>query len=80
MTSAPAGHAIAVALEAEGVTSVFGIPGGHILPVYDAVYSSSLITSILVRHEHAAARRGRVPTPRWSARPRMLWRPRGARC
>lgn len=55
MTSAPAGHAIAVALEAEGVTSVFGIPGGHILPVYDAVYSSSLITSILVRHEHAAA-------------------------
>jgi acetolactate synthase-1/2/3 large subunit len=43
------------ALEAEGITTVFGIPGGHILPIYDAVYSSPRITSIVVRHEHAAA-------------------------
>lgn len=51
----PAGRAVAEALEAEGITTVFGIPGGHILPVYDAIYESQQITSILVRHEHAAA-------------------------
>ena len=51
----PAGRAIVEALEAEGITTVFGIPGGHILPIYDAVYENPRITSILVRHEHAAA-------------------------
>lgn len=51
----PAGRVIVEALEAEGITTVFGIPGGHILPVYDAVYENPRITSILVRHEHAAA-------------------------
>jgi acetolactate synthase I/II/III large subunit len=40
VTATPAGRAIVDALEAEGVTTVFGIPGGHILPIYDAVYSS----------------------------------------
>lgn len=51
----PVGRAVVEALEAEGVSTVFGIPGGHILPIYDAVYASSRITSILARHEHAAA-------------------------
>jgi acetolactate synthase-1/2/3 large subunit len=42
------------ALEREGVTFVFGYPGGAIMPVYDALPGSSL-THILVRHEQAAA-------------------------
>jgi acetolactate synthase-1/2/3 large subunit len=41
-------------LENLGVDSIFGIPGSHILPVYDAIYDSS-IQSVLVKHEQAAA-------------------------
>ena len=41
-------------LENLGVHSIFGIPGSHILPVYDAIYDSSL-QSVLVKHEQAAA-------------------------
>ncbi|MGA8153434.1 MAG: biosynthetic-type acetolactate synthase large subunit [Terriglobales bacterium] len=40
-------------LEREGVTSVFGYPGGAILPAYDALKHSS-IHHILVRHEQGA--------------------------
>ena len=42
------------ALEREGVTTMFGYPGGAIMPVYDAMTGSS-IKHILVRHEQAAA-------------------------
>lgn len=42
------------ALEREGVTVVFGYPGGAIMPVYDALVGSNL-RHILVRHEQAAA-------------------------
>ena len=42
------------ALEAEGVTHIFGYPGGAIMPVYDALTGSGL-KHILVRHEQAAA-------------------------
>ncbi|GIX35448.1 MAG: acetolactate synthase [Lysobacteraceae bacterium] len=42
------------ALEAEGVRTVFGYPGGAIMPVYDALVDSP-IRHILVRHEQAAA-------------------------
>ena len=42
------------ALEREGVTTVFGYPGGAIMPLYDALPGSSL-RHILVRHEQAAA-------------------------
>ena len=41
-------------LEKLGVESIFGIPGAHILPVYDGLYDSS-IRSILAKHEQAAA-------------------------
>ena len=41
-------------LEREGVTHIFGYPGGAIMPVYDALTGSSL-QHILVRHEQAAA-------------------------
>jgi acetolactate synthase-1/2/3 large subunit len=40
-------------LEREGVETVFGYPGGAILPVYDALKHSS-IRHILVRHEQGA--------------------------
>ncbi len=43
------------ALEAEGVTTLFGYPGGAILPFYDALRTSSQLEHILVRHEQAAA-------------------------
>ena len=50
-------QAIVTTLEALGVTDVFGMPGGAILPTYDPLMSSSL-HHILVRHEqgggHAA--------------------------
>ena len=41
-------------LEKLGVQCIFGIPGSHILPVYDGLYDSS-IRSVLVKHEQAAA-------------------------
>ena len=41
-------------LECAGVTDIFGIPGGAILPAYDPLMDSSLIRHILVRHEQGA--------------------------
>src|SRR5271165_7205117 len=41
-------------LEREGVTHVFGYPGGAILPAYDAL-KHSRIHHVLVRHEQGAA-------------------------
>lgn len=37
-----------------GVDTIFGYPGGAVLPLYDALYSESRIRHILVRHEQAA--------------------------
>jgi acetolactate synthase-1/2/3 large subunit len=37
-----------------GVDTVFGYPGGAVLPLYDALYSEPRIRHILVRHEQAA--------------------------
>ncbi|MGD9788898.1 MAG: thiamine pyrophosphate-binding protein [Sulfuricellaceae bacterium] len=41
-------------MERLGVTHVFGMPGAHILPVYDSLYDSQLKT-VLVKHEQGAA-------------------------
>ena len=41
-------------LEEIGVTDVFGLPGGAILPTYDPLMDSSSIRHILVRHEQGA--------------------------
>ena len=46
-----AGHVIQ-GLKKLGVTTVFGYPGGAILPVYDALYESGL-KHVLTRHEQA---------------------------
>ncbi|MDH3645759.1 MAG: acetolactate synthase 2 catalytic subunit [Gammaproteobacteria bacterium] len=45
---------IVACLETEGTEIVFGYPGGAIMPVYDALYDSSL-KHVLVRHEQGAA-------------------------
>ena len=42
------------ALENQGVEYIFGYPGGAIMPVYDALYDSSL-KHILCRHEQGCA-------------------------
>lgn len=42
------------ALEDEGVSTLFGIPGGTVIHLYDALYDSKL-NHILMRHEQAAA-------------------------
>ena len=47
------GAALIKALELEGVDTVFGLPGGAILPVYDPIIDSP-IRHILVRHEQGA--------------------------
>ncbi|HOK58023.1 acetolactate synthase large subunit [Methanothrix sp.] len=47
-------EAIIECLRREGVEVIFGLPGGVLLPLYDALYSSEL-RHILVRHEQAAA-------------------------
>ena len=47
-------QAIIRSLEMLGVTDVFGLPGGAILPTYDPLMDSSKINHILVRHEQGA--------------------------
>ncbi|MCL7988045.1 biosynthetic-type acetolactate synthase large subunit [Sphingobacterium sp. lm-10] len=52
-------QAVLEALLQEGVDTIFGYPGGAIMPIYDALYDySEKLTHILVRHEqggiHAA--------------------------
>ncbi len=41
-------------LERLGIDTIFGMPGAHILPVYDSLYDSK-IQSVLVKHEQGAA-------------------------
>ena len=41
-------------LKQQGVDTLFGYPGGAIMPLYDAIYDSGL-THILTRHEQGAA-------------------------
>ena len=47
-------QAIVRSLEELGVTDVFGLPGGAILPTYDPLLESTRINHILVRHEQGA--------------------------
>ena len=53
-------EALMRALKAEGVKTMFGYPGGSIMPTYDALYDytrgeKKCFDHILVRHEQAAA-------------------------
>jgi len=47
-------EAVVRSLELLGVTDVFGLPGGAILPVYDPLMDASDLRHILVRHEQGA--------------------------
>ena len=52
-------EALMLALQAEGVKTIFGYPGGSIMPVYDALYDytrgeKKAFDHILVRHEQGA--------------------------
>jgi len=47
-------QAVVRSLELLGVTDVFGLPGGAILPVYDPLLDSTALRHILVRHEQGA--------------------------
>ncbi|WP_241218905.1 acetolactate synthase large subunit [Bifidobacterium dolichotidis] len=47
-------QALVRALEDLGVQDVFGIPGGAILPVYDAINDDTKFRFVLMRHEQAA--------------------------
>lgn len=42
------------ALKDQGVDTVFGYPGGAVLPIYDAIFQQNDIRHILVRHEQGA--------------------------
>ncbi|WP_272879167.1 acetolactate synthase large subunit [Rothia nasimurium] len=47
-------QAIVRSLEELGVTDLFGLPGGAILPTYDPLFDSEKLNHILVRHEQGA--------------------------
>lgn len=42
-------------LKKEGITHIFGYPGGAVLPIYDAIFDCKEIEHVLVRHEQGAA-------------------------
>lgn len=48
-------EAVICSLLAEGVETIFGYPGGAIMPIYDALYNyQDRVNHILVRHEQGA--------------------------
>jgi acetolactate synthase I/II/III large subunit len=42
------------ALKDQGITHIFGYPGGAVLPIYDALFQQEEVQHILVRHEQGA--------------------------
>jgi len=49
-------EALMLSLEHQGVKTIFGYPGGSIMPVYDALYDHlDKLNHVLVRHEQGAA-------------------------
>ena len=42
------------ALKDQGVDTLFGYPGGAVLPIYDALFQDNELRHILVRHEQGA--------------------------
>ena len=55
MTRAMTGAKMVIkALKDQGVDTVFGYPGGAVLPIYDEIFQQNDIRHILVRHEQGA--------------------------
>ncbi|WP_395666299.1 acetolactate synthase 3 large subunit [Methylocella sp.] len=46
---------VVAALKDQGVDTLFGYPGGAVLPIYDALFHQNEIVHVLVRHEQGAA-------------------------
>ncbi|MEM0909188.1 MAG: thiamine pyrophosphate-binding protein, partial [Pseudomonadota bacterium] len=42
------------ALKDHGVDTIFGYPGGAVLPIYDEIFQQDYVTHVLVRHEQGA--------------------------
>ncbi len=55
MAQMMAADAMVRILESEGVGHVFGVPGAHILPFYDALTRTDKVEAVLARHEGGAA-------------------------
>lgn len=55
MARVPTTHAILECLRAEGVDTVFGVPGGQTLSLMDAIYDAPDIRFVTARHELGAA-------------------------
>ncbi len=51
----PGASIVIKALIEQGVDTIFGYPGGAVLPFYDELYKQNTIKHVLVRHEQAAA-------------------------
>src|SRR5438067_13834449 len=43
------------ALKDQGVDTLFGYPGGAVLPIYDAIFQQNYVQHVLVRHQQGAA-------------------------
>ena len=55
MTKLTGAQALVRSLDREGIEMVFGIPGNHSMPIFDALYHHPRIRTMTVRHEQAAA-------------------------
>ncbi|HTK06348.1 MAG TPA: thiamine pyrophosphate-binding protein [Ktedonobacteraceae bacterium] len=53
--SLPAIHVLLQALEEEGVTHIFGVPGGPLVPLFEALDNRQRIQPMLAKHEEGAA-------------------------
>src|SRR5437588_743171 len=69
-------RAICQSLIEEGVSTIFGLPGGAIMPLYDVLPEFPQLKHILVRHEQCAAR-SPPPASHGPPRPRPRRRAEG---
>ncbi|MBI1340270.1 acetolactate synthase 3 large subunit [bacterium] len=53
-TSLTGAEIVLRALVDQGVDTIFGYPGGAVLPIYDAIHAQDAVRHILVRHEQGA--------------------------
>ncbi|WP_408581271.1 biosynthetic-type acetolactate synthase large subunit [Burkholderia cepacia] len=53
-TSMSGAEMVVSVLQQESIDTVWGYPGGAVLPIYDALRSSPTVLNVLVRHEQAA--------------------------
>jgi len=54
MSARSGAHVLLEALKAEGVDTIFGIPGGAVIPILDALYDDPDLRFVLMRHEQGA--------------------------